>query len=84
MRLTLAMGLQYDSAGRGSSAKELVLAQSPPLKVSESVIDVESLPRQTDVAFEFSSLHGFHFLTYNLSGVPVALEVAGDSIDLFM
>ncbi|OIO68468.1 MAG: hypothetical protein AUJ57_10065 [Zetaproteobacteria bacterium CG1_02_53_45] len=83
MRLTFALGLQFDngqSAAYSSKPKE---RRSPdPVAQSDPVIDV-SIVSQAAAPAEVSNHFSVFFLTYNLHGLPDPVLNGGVSVDLF-
>lgn len=85
MKLTFAMGLQYDNSSRSSPAFTAPVASEGIALAAASeeiIIDVEAEPEQLSV-IEFSVRHGFFFLTYNAYGVPEAVTEHQPTVDLF-
>ncbi|GAV20434.1 hypothetical protein MMIC_P1399 [Mariprofundus micogutta] len=84
MKLTLALGLQYDN----SQPEPKPPISMPP---GNSIISAPALEPVIDVTpetnsaslDEFSSHHGVFFLTYNMQGFPDPLMNDAVKIDLF-
>jgi len=84
MKLTLALGLQYDNSSPSSFAS-MPLRQMNSLNTvaqPEPVIDADLIPA-TSSLLEFSNHHGVFFLTYNLQGSPIPVTNDAVKIDMF-
>ena len=83
MKLTVALGLQYDS-NRAQSTAALPI-ETRVMRPSAEVDDVIELSTAVIAAqeFEFSYRHSVYFLTYTLQGLPVPITVNPSSVDMF-
>ena len=86
MKLTVALGLQYDSsattAGKMPAIPESVSVSDGAGEVTAAVIDLPSSGMAAET-FEFSSKHGYFFLTYSLQGLPMPISEQHSRLDLF-
>ena len=84
MKLTVALGLQYDSG----KSDIIPLAHSPSDNKESPVTSVEgkvelSLTGTTHQKFEFSYRYGVFFLTYNLQGIPDPISENQGKVNMF-
>ncbi len=85
MKLTLALGLQYDNNGSAIVFSSMPTEQTNRLDSVaqlEPVIDV-NISSEISSQFEFSKHHGVFFLTYNLQGQPNPVTNDAVRIDMF-
>jgi len=84
VKLTVALGLQYDSSRPDAYAvvpSELERAVVVPA-CKDAVIDLQTTPPPAQ-QFEFSCRHNIFFLTYTLQGLPAPIALNPGSVDMF-
>lgn len=84
MKLTVALGLHYDSSrpnAHAAVAAEQERAVVLPVS-NDAVIDLQ-VTTQPVQAFEFSYSHNIFFLTYTLQGLPAPITENRSSVDMF-
>jgi len=84
MKLTVALGLQYDS-NRAQAHPAALSLKSSLMTPSAEVEEVIELPAPVTAAqeFEYSYRHSVYFLTYTLQGLPAPIAVNPNSVDMF-
>ncbi|NWF35643.1 hypothetical protein [Mariprofundus sp. KV] len=84
MKLTVALGLQYDSSRPHAHAvMPLEDERGVVIPVSkDTVIDLQAASQPAQ-GFEFSYRHNIFFLTYNLQGLPAPIAENRSSLDMF-
>jgi len=84
VKLTVALGLQYDSSR--SDAHAVVPSEHERAVVipvsKDAVIDLQTTPPSAQ-QFEFSYRHNIFFLTYTLQGLPAPIALNPGSVDMF-
>jgi len=84
MKLTVALGLQYDSATSGAQAGvALPQRDVAPAKPAEAVIDLPA-SAVSEQKYEFSQRDGFFFLTYSLQGLPLPVFEQRSNLNLYV
>ena len=85
MKLTVALGLQYDSNNRAQTHPAALSLKGSLVTPSAEVEAVMEVPAPVTAAqeFEFSYRHSVYFLTYTLQGLPAPIAVNPNSVDMF-